>query len=146
MSFTKLNYHIVFSTKERQPFITDDLRPRLHEYLGGCIREARGASLRIGGTADHVHMLAGLRPTHCLADVIRDIKRASSKWIHDLTRNRVFDWQDGYGAFTVSPHDVDGLIRYIDGQEEHHHHRTFRDEYAELLREHGIEFDERYLR
>ena len=145
MSHISLTYHIVFSTKERAPLLTSEWRYRVHDYLGGCLREAGAVPLRIGGTADHVHLLAGLRATHCVADVTRDVKRASSAWLHEQTRNRLFAWQEGYGAFTVSARDVAMLTAYVRGQEEHHRRRSFCDEYLALLEESGIEFDERYL-
>ena len=90
MSHISLTYHVVFSTKKRAPLLTSEWRDRLHDYLGGCLREAGAQPLRIGGTADHVHLLAGLRATHRVADVIRDVKRASSAWLHEQTRNRLF--------------------------------------------------------
>jgi REP element-mobilizing transposase RayT len=99
----------------------------------------------MGGTSDHVHGLAGLHATHSVSDVLRDVKRATSSWIHESLGVNGFAWQEGYGAFTVSPHDCEGLIRYIRNQEEHHRVRTFQEEYEALLNEHGIEFDKRYL-
>ena len=140
-----LSYHIVFSTKNRDPLIAPPWRNRLHDMLGGCIRRAGGAAIQIGGTADHVHLFAGLRATHCLADFVRDVKRATSAWVHDTLRVGQFAWQEGYGAFTVSPYDCDELVNYIRTQEEHHRSRTFQDEYREFLKRHEIEFDERYL-
>jgi putative transposase len=144
MSYTSLKYHIVFSTRYREPVLEPAWRKRLYDYFGGCFRTAGGVLTEMNGAFDHVHALAGLRATHCLADVLRDVKRATSSWIHQ-TIGISFHWQEGYGAFTVSPHDCAGLIRYIRDQEEHHRVRTFREEYEALLREHGIEFDERYL-
>jgi REP element-mobilizing transposase RayT len=102
-------------------------------------------ALDIGGTADHVHLLIGLKPTHALADVLRTLKGDSSKWIHEELRQNDFAWQEGYGAFTVSKSDVDAVRRYVQDQEEHHRKRTFQEEYRALLERHGIDFDERYL-
>ena len=140
-----LTYHIVFSTKNREPLILPPWRPRLYEYLGGCIRTAGGVCLEVGGTVDHVHLMAGLKATHCVADVLRDIKRATSLWVHEAIGIARFAWQEGYGAFTVSGHDAGGLVDYIRGQEEHHRHLTFQEEYRQFLSEYGIEYDERYL-
>ena len=140
-----LSYHLVFSTRNREPVILGSLRSRLHEMLGGSIRTAGGVSLRVGGTADHVHLLVGLKAKYAVADVLRDIKRATSEWVHDVIGLRCFAWQEGYGAFTVSPRDCAGVIRYIDGQEEHHRVRTFQEEYRAFLEDYGIEFDARYL-
>jgi REP element-mobilizing transposase RayT len=120
-------------------------RPRIHSYLGGVIRGIEGVALDIGGTADHVHLLVGLKPTHALADVLRILKGDSSKWIHEELGLIDFAWQEGYGAFTVSKSDVDAVRRYVQAQEEHHRKRTFQEEYRALLERHGIDFDERFL-
>lgn len=140
-----LHVHVVFSTKERYPFIDDDWRDRLHGYLGGTIRGLGAVPLEIGGTADHVHMLIGLKPTHAIADVIREIKKASTTWIHDEIGRTKFRWQDGYGAFAVSKRDIESVRDYIRGQVEHHRTRTFQEEYLEFLKDYGIEYDERYV-
>jgi len=140
-----LHYHLVFSTKERVPSIRDDIRDRVHAYLGGVIRGAGGVALEVGGTADHVHLLCGLKPTHALADVLRTLKGDSSKWIHDELRMKKFAWQEGYGAFTVSRSNVEAVRHYVREQEEHHRTRSFQEEYREFLQKHEIEFDERYL-
>ncbi len=140
-----LHYHMVFSTKERRPWILDSWRERLHSYLGGILRGLNAVAQAIGGTTDHVHILAGLRATHCLADVLREVKSTSSGWVHKLVGTRLFEWQDGYGAFTVSSSDVESVKQYIRGQKDHHRKRTFQEEYLELLRESGIDFDERFL-
>jgi putative transposase len=141
---TSLRYHLVFSTKYRERLIAPEWRDRLYDYVGGCLRAGGGVLVEIGGTSDHVHCLAGLRATHCVADVLRDLKRATSSWARDVLHLK-FAWQEGYAAFTVSPQDCDGLVRYIRNQEEHHRVRTFQEEYVTLLQEHGMQFDERYL-
>ena len=97
-----LHYHIIFSTKDRAPLIRQDWRERFHAYIGGVIRNAEGVPESIGGIADHVHLLIGLRATSSLSDVVRDIKAVSSSWVHDEIRIPIFQWQEGYGAFTVS--------------------------------------------
>ena len=140
-----LHYHIVFSTKDRAPVIAAAWRGRLHAYLGGIARNLQGTAEAIGGVADHVHLLIGLRATHCLADVVRDIKAVSSRWVHEEISARDFAWPEGYGAFTGSPTHRDAVSHYIDGQEEHHRQRTFQEEYLEFLKRGGIEYDERYL-
>ncbi len=144
-TFTSLRYHIIFSTKERQPLIRAEWRTRLHEWLGGAVRAIDGVALSIGGVADHVHLLLGLRSTHAIADVLRDTKSGSSEWIHGEIGEKQFAWQEGYGAFTVSASSLDSVRRYIEQQEVHHRRRSFQDESRELLRRHGVEFDERYL-
>ncbi|MEO8378084.1 MAG: IS200/IS605 family transposase [Acidobacteriota bacterium] len=140
-----LHYHVVFSTKDRQPFIEPAWREDLHRYLGGCIKTLGGIPEEIGGIEDHVHLLLGLRATHCLADVLRDIKTASSKWAHEERHLPRFGWQDGYGAFTVSRSNIDSVRSYIATQEEHHRKHPFQSEYLALLKKHHVEFDERFL-
>jgi REP element-mobilizing transposase RayT len=140
-----LHYHLVFSTKERRPQIAAEWRDRLHAYLGGTLRTLGGVAEAVGGTADHVHILAGLKATHCLADVLRDIKQTSSEWVHKTMGNRAFSWQEGYGGFTVSASNIPKVKNYVLRQEPHHKQKTFQEEYRELLIKSGIDFDERYL-
>ncbi len=140
-----LHFHVVFSTRDRRAFIEESWRERLHAYIGGTIRSAGGVAEAVGGTADHVHLLAGLRATHCLADVVRDIKAASSEWVHQEIRMAVFSWQDGYGAFTVSSSQLETVKRYIANQSEHHRKKSYQEEYREMLVKSGIEFDEKFL-
>jgi REP element-mobilizing transposase RayT len=138
-----LSYHIVFHTKGNRPTIRDEWRERLHVFLGGCLRTA--GALAIGGTEDHVHLLIGLKATHRLADVVKDIKVASSKWVHTEFSSRLFSWQSGYGAFTVSPSQVEKVRQYVLDQERHHRKKTVQEEYVELLKLAGVEYDEKYL-
>jgi putative transposase len=139
-----LHYHIVFSTKNRFPYIENAWRPRLHEYLGGTVRGLGGVPLQVGGVSDHVHLLIGLKAIHAVADIVREVKKASNSWVQE-TVERKFQWQEGYGAFTVSRSDIGGLTDYIANQEEHHRKRTFQEEYLAFLEEQGIEYDPRYL-
>ena len=140
-----LHYHLIFSTKERVASMQSDWRGRLHAYLGGIVNDLGGMPVTIGGVEDHVHLLIGLRATHRLADVLREIKSVSSKWVHEELNKPLFSWQEGYGAFTVSPSQLDAVKRYIANQEEHHHKKTFQEEYLEFLKLSGIEYDEKYL-
>jgi REP element-mobilizing transposase RayT len=144
-SHCNLLYHIVFSTKGREPWLEGDILPRVHEYLGGAVRSEGGVALIVGGTADHVHILAKLRQDKAVADVVRDIKANSSGWFHSTSRRCAFAWQAGYGAFTVSFSQLDRVRAYIDGQAAHHRRVDFRKEYVALLERHGIEYDERFL-
>ena len=145
-TYTCLHYHLIFSTKHREPTITPDVRPRLWEYLGGTVRGLGGIPILVGGTDDHVHLLVTLRQLPALADFMRDLKAAASSWVHDtFPEQRGFAWQAGYGAFTVSHSGIDAVKAYIANQEEHHRKQTFQDEFREFLRRHGIEFDEKYL-
>jgi REP element-mobilizing transposase RayT len=140
-----LHNHIVFSTKDRHPFIDVAWRSRLHEYLGGLVRAADGIPEAIGGTADHVHLLVGLKATHTLSVFVQDIKQTSSRWIHETIRVKNFAWQQGYGAFTVSASNRDGVKEYIAKQEEHHRTKSLQEEYLSFLQKHGVQYDERYL-
>jgi len=140
-----LHYHLVFGTKGHEPVINKSWRPRLHAYLGGVLSALGGIPQAVGGVADHVHLLVGLRATHCLTDVLRELKSVSSGWIHDEIHSTAFAWQEGYGAFTVSASQRETVRAYILAQEEHHRTRTFRKEYMELLQLSGVEFDERYV-
>ena len=140
-----LHYHLVFSTTERRAWIEPAWKDRLHAFLGGAVRTAGGVAESVGGTNDHVHLLIGLKATHRLADILRDIKAASSGWVHQALGRPIFSWQDGYGAFTVSPSLRMTVRRYIENQEEHHRRKTFKEEYRTLLERSGVTFDERYL-
>ena len=140
-----LHYHIVFSTKDRHPFIADDWRKRLHKYLGGLVRAADGIPEAIGGTVDHVHLLVGLRATHSLASFVQDIKQTSSRWIHETIGVKNFTWQPGYGAFTVSVSNCDAAKEYIVGQAEHHRTKSFQEEYVLFLKKYHVEYDEKFL-
>ena len=139
MPHVSLHYHIVFSTKERQRIIADPWREELHAYLGGIAKNMNAIPAAVGGPGDHVHLLLGLKATHTLSEVVRQIKRGSSEWIH-RHGVRIFAWQEGYGAFTVSPSRTDKVHKYITNQIEHHRQRTFEDEYQELLRLSGVNF------
>ena len=144
MSYTNLIYHIVYGTKDRQPLITKELRPHLHKYLGGMINGLHGTPLEINGTADHVHVLARIKPVISIADFLSKFKSNSSGWARRQTRGR-FKWQIKYGAFSVSLSQVERVQLYIRNQETHHSRISFEDEFKALLRSHGIEFEEKYL-
>lgn len=146
MSYVCSFTHCVFSTKDRRPFITQQLRARLWPYLGGIARENGITALSIGGVEDHVHMLLSLPATMPIAKAMQLIKGGSSKWVHDtFPDQRLFAWQTKYGAFSVSVSQVDKIVAYIGNQEAHHHKMTFQDEFITLLKKHRIDYDERYL-
>lgn len=142
-TYLALNVHIVFATKGRAPMIDAAWRGDLHAYIGGTIRGLRAIPTMVGGVADHVHILAGLRGTHAVADLVRDVKRASNAWASE--RFAGFQWQDGYGAFSVSTGDLAKTVAYIANQEEHHRHVSSADELRALMAEFGIEYDERFF-
>ena len=144
-TYLNLHYHLVFSTKEREALIASTWRSKLHAYLAGTVKGLEGRCEIAGGTADHVHLLVELRATHTLADFMRELKRASSAWVHDEMEVRGSAWQEGYAAFTVSASGCDEVRRYIENQEEHHRERSFREELKIMPQRSGVKFDERYL-
>jgi putative transposase len=145
-SLSKVIVHIIFSTKDREPWLESNVRPRMHGYLATICRDLGADFVRVGGVADHVHIVTTLPRTLSQAQSIEKIKKLSSKWIKTVgVRYRGFFWQRGYGAFSVTPSRVDELLRYVESQQEHHRTRTFQEEYRELLRRHGVDFDERYV-
>ena len=143
-TFFSLHYHIVFSTKERRPLIRAEWRPRLHSYLGGIIRRMNAVAEIVGGVEDHVHLMASLRPVHCLANMMRDLKKDSTNWVKE-NLDRSFAWQEGYAAFTVSPSATNNVKNYIANQESHHSKHSFVVELKELLAKAHVEYDEKYL-
>ena len=140
-----LHFHAVFSTKERLPTIDPAWMPRLHDYLGGTIKGLGGFSDRVGGVTDHIHLLFDLKATHCLSDFMRDLKKASSRWVHDTIGLKSFEWQEGYGAFTIGATSRPGVRRYIENQAEHHHLKSYREELIEMLEKAEVQYDPKYL-
>jgi len=146
-SLAAVYLHLVFSTKDRVPFLRDDeFRAALHEYLGGVSKTLKCAPLRVGGVEDHVHLLARFGRTLAIADWVKELKRVSSIWIHERSsKYKAFRWQAGHGVFSVSQSNLDRVAEYIARQQEHHRQMTFQDELRELFRKHHVEFDERYV-
>jgi len=146
-SLVQLYTHLVFSTKHRKRFLQDDvLRANLHAYLAGTCKNLESPSLLIGGVEDHVHILCRLSKTIAVSVLIRELKRESSKWIKSESASvRTFQWQSGYGAFSISPSHVEDLKRYIASQTRHHKTETFQEEFRRLCRKYGVEIDERYV-
>jgi putative transposase len=144
-TFLALHYHLIFATKQRRPLIDSHWESRLHEYLGGTINGLGGFTQGVGGIADHVHLLIGLKATHCLADVLRELKKSSSVCVHDEIKERDFAWQEGYAAFTVSPSARTAVKRYVAHQAEHHRLQDSRTELIELLKQANVEYDARYF-
>jgi REP element-mobilizing transposase RayT len=142
-SYTNLAYHIIFATKGRERWIDEPLRPWLYAQIASVINEKKGVCLLVNGVADHVHILAKLRPDHRVCDVVGAVKATSSGRVHRFhPRLAHIAWQSGYGAFTVSHPDTERVRAYIADQEEHHRGRTIDDEFLSLYRENGIEVDE----
>jgi len=146
-SLSRLWTHLIFSTKDRFPFLRDKvLRGEMHAYLAEMLRVHDCETLIVGGVEDHTHSLFALSRTHSIASVVKEVKRTSSGWIKTTScRMSKFYWQSGYGSFSVSQSNLTDVICYIENQEEHHKRVTFQDEYRAFLKAYGIEFDERYV-
>ena len=146
-SLAAIYLHLVFSTKQRRPFLRNPaIRSQLHSYVGGILTNQGATSLEVGGVEDHVHVLFRLRPTMVVADLVRDLKRDSSKWIKTRGAHyRSFSWQGGYGIFSVSVDRVDSVSRYIRNQEQHHRRESFQDEFRRLCRLNAMQLDERWV-
>jgi REP element-mobilizing transposase RayT len=145
-TYHNLKFHLIFSTKQRQPWLSDGLRARVHDYLGGIIRGEGGHPIEIGGVADHIHILFGWRTDEAISVLSRNLKANSSKWIHEtFPELRQFRWQEGYAIFSVSESQVERVRDYIQTQEEHHRRKTFQEELEQFLQQHGVKYDERYL-
>ena len=145
-TFTSLHYHVIFSTKNREPWIRQDIESRVWSYLGGIARENEMKALLIGGIENHVHLLVGLPPTMTVSKAVQLIKGGSSGWIKEtLGGSAGFGWQDGYAVFTVSKSLIPDVEAYIRDQREHHRTKSFEQEYRMVLEKHEIHYDERYL-
>ena len=142
-AWTQNFYHTVFSTSQRAPLITPDLEARLYPFLGGIVRDLRCTLLAVNGAADHVHLLVRYRADLAHSEMLQQIKARSSKWVNETFPHLGhFAWQEGYGGFTVSASRVPAVKDYVASQKEHHQRQDFRTEFLELLRRHGLEFDE----
>ena len=143
-SLAKVLLHIVFSTKNREPYISDELQPNLHAYLAGACRAVNSEGLRVGGTKDHVHIVCTLPRTLTISKLLEEIKKSSSSWVKDQGVHQ-FAWQAGYGAFSVSQGHLSTVISYIENQQEHHREKTYKEEVLDFLKEYNIECNEKYL-
>jgi len=145
-SLTKLYAHLIFSTKNRHPFLDDEIRPRVHCYLATVVRNLDSPWVVVGGVADHVHILFDMGKMHAPVEFVEQTKRESSKFIKNLgVKYRDFYWQRGYGLFSVGPSQRDDVETYVRNQEEHHRAKTFQDEFRSFLNRYGIEYDEQYV-
>ena len=145
-TYTQILYQIIFTPKNHEHTLVTINRPELFKYIGGILKNKKCHLYQIGGISDHIHIVTHLHPSVSLASLVKDIKVASTEYIK---KNNLFPafsgWQDGYGGFTYSIQDRDKLIDYVKNQEEHHKTQSFKEEFIELLKEHGIEFDKKYL-
>ena len=145
-SLARVLVHVVFSTRERRPWITDAIRPEMHAYLATVASDAENVSVRVGGTEDHVHVALFLARTDTIAALVSRLKVSSSKWIKakgpEFAR---FAWQKGYAVFSVGLGDRSALVAYIDGQMRHHQRRDFQVEMRAMFAQYGVEVDERFV-
>ena len=145
-SLSQILVHIVFSTKNREAWLTPSIRSDLHAYLAGACRNLGAEAYRVGGVSDHVHIACTLPRTMSVSKLIEEIKKSSSAWIKKRDPGcGNFSWQAGYGAFSVGQSQLPTLLAYIESQEEHHRKRTFKEELVEFLNRYRLNFDERYL-
>ncbi len=145
-SLSRILVHLIFSTKNRDPVLTPEIRAELHPYLAVALREDGCPALQIGGVEDHVHALFGLSRTRTVAQVVETVKTSSSKWLKTKgTAFARFHWQTGYGAFSVSQSNAGAVVRYIQNQAEHHQKVTFQEEYRRFLKRYQIAYDESYV-
>ena len=144
-TFCSSLFHCVFSTSERRKAIAPEIQERLWAYVGGIARENGMMAHAVGGTEDHVHVLLSIPKTVTIAGAMQKIKGGSSAWMHQDCGLKAFAWQKGYGAFTIGVSQVDATVAYIAGQAEHHKKRNFQSEYLAILKQHGIEYDPRFV-
>ncbi|MBE2284255.1 MAG: IS200/IS605 family transposase [Prosthecobacter sp.] len=145
-SFHSLTYHLIWSTKDRLPWFSEEIQPRIWEYIAGIALQKRMVPLCVGGYQDHVHVLLRLPPNLDVSKAVQLLKGPSSKWIHaTFPKMSTFEWQDGYGAFTVSKSQTSEVFDYIKKQREHHRVKTFQEEYIEFLTRHEIEWNPEYV-
>ncbi|MDO5665201.1 MAG: IS200/IS605 family transposase [Bacteroidia bacterium] len=145
-SLSQVYVHITFSTKNRAPFIDDEIKPRLFEYLGGICNNLECQVLQVGGHDDHIHILCLLSKKITQIKLLEEIKKSSSKWIKTIDEKyQNFYWQNGYGIFSVNPSETNIVINYIRNQKEHHQKSSFQDEFRAFLKKYSVEYDERYV-
>jgi putative transposase len=145
-TYTQIIYQIIFSTKNREHTLSDENRIELFKYIAGILKNQKCHLYAIGGVSDHIHIIIQLHPSVALASLVKDIKLASSQQIKSNGWFMNFDgWQEGYGAFTYSNKEKEKLIEYVKNQEAHHAGKTFKEELIEILKEQGVEYNEKYL-
>ncbi|RLD61750.1 MAG: IS200/IS605 family transposase [Bacteroidetes bacterium] len=144
-SLSQLYVHLTFGTKERYPFISREIEPQLHSYMGGILKNKESPALKINSVPDHIHILFRLSKNNALAKIVEVVKKESSKWLKTKGITG-FTWQIGYGAFSVSSSKVETVIQYISNQKQHHKTKTYKEELEEFIREYDIiEYDEKYF-
>lgn len=144
-TYTQVHIQVIIAVRNRHALI-GDFKSELYQYITGIVQNHNHKMILINGMPDHIHILIGMRPAQSLSELVKYIKQSSSKWINENRfTGQKFAWQEGFGAFSYSKSQLPRVIRYIENQEKHHHKRTFREEYLEILNAHQIDFDERYV-
>ncbi|MFV5684897.1 IS200/IS605 family transposase [Flavobacterium sp. GB2R13] len=145
-TFSQIYIQIVFAVKGRQSLINNSWEEELYKYITGIVQNKGQKMLAINGMPDHIHIFIGMKPSCCLSDLVREVKKSSNEFIKDKKFcSRIFSWQEGYGAFSYSHSALDNVIAYIMDQKEHHHVKTFEEEYLNMLKIFEIEFKDEYL-
>ncbi len=145
-TYTQIHIQFIFAVKYRKGVILASWKDELYKYLTGIVQNNKHKMISINGMPDHIHLLAGIRPSQSISDLMKDIKGSSSKWINEkkFTKER-FEWQEGYGAFSYGKSQVKNVISYIENQEKHHKRKSFKEEYLDFLKKFDVEFDDKYL-
>ncbi len=145
-TFSQIYIQVVFAVQGREASIGKEWEERFYQYITGIIREKGQKMIAIGGTSNHIHIFIGMKPSCCLSDLVREVKKSSNEFVKDekLCRYR-FSWQEGYGAFSYGHSQIDAVVKYIMNQKEHHKKHTFKEEYVKFLKKFEIEHDEKYL-
>ncbi|MBK7160010.1 MAG: IS200/IS605 family transposase [Ignavibacteria bacterium] len=145
-TYTQIHIQFIFAVKYRKGVILASWKDELYKYLTGIVQNNKHKMISINGMPDHIHLLAGIRPSQSISDLMKDLKGSSSKWINEkkFTKER-FEWQEGYGAFSYGKSQVKNVISYIENQEKHHKRKSFKEEYLDFLKKFDVEFDDKYL-
>ena len=145
-TLSNLVYHVIFSTKNREPLINSKLCNALYGHIGGIIKSESAILLQIGGMPDHIHIVLKLKPVHSLSEIMKKLKGHSSKWVNEQAfLNERFSWQEGYAAFTVSESQIGAVVHYVKNQKSHHQNLSYQEEFTQFLKHHRVEFEERFL-
>lgn len=145
-TYSQIYIQVVMAVKGRNSLISQSWEEELYKYITGIITNKNQKLIAINGVSDHIHILIGMKPSCCLSDLIREVKKSSNAFVKEKKFTKFkFEWQDGYGAFSYSHSALDNVIVYIQNQKEHHKKKTFKQEYIEFLRKFQVEFDEKYL-
>ncbi len=145
-SLAKILIHLIYSTKSREPWLHGEIRDELHRYSAGILKELESPALLINSVEDHIHIFYSQSKNYSASKIVEEVKKGSSKWMKTKgPAYAAFHWQNGYGAFSVSQSATPEVLKYIEGQKEHHWRKTFQEEYREFLKRYEVAFDERYV-